>query len=482
MRIMNFIPRLFVVLVLLMGVAEVGVFAQKKSKKKKKGKKEMVEEVVEEAPKVVIDTGPCSTTGPDLEKSKINTSLYREHYKQKNYSDALPNWRYVFNNAPGLRKKVFTDGEKMFLTMLKEATDENMKNAYYDTLMIIYDKRAECWGEAGYIEGKKALIEWVYRDDREKAYGLMQKSIDIADTDISYSIVEPYLGATKKKYDAKEISIDEFSDRFETIGSICEYNMENNDSEKAKGKFTKIWEKWSPVNDEILNVKVFQSMSNCDDAKAFYQKKIDENPNDATTYKRLRGAMKKFGCNSFSNQMYKSATQKLAELDPTAKVFKEIAREFYNNKDFANASVYFEKALAASTDNSAKAAIHMNLAGIHYRDKKFSDARKACLEAASLRPGWGKPYMLIGTLYASSGKLCGPGTGWDSQVVVWAAMDMWAKAKEVDPDLKNAANAEIGKYRQYIPSTADGHMKGVAQGSSYKIDCWINRSTTVRYQ
>lgn len=478
---MNFIPRLFVVLVLLMGVAETGCLAQKKSKKKKKGK-EVVEEVVEVVPEVVIDKGPCSKTGPDLEKSKINISLYREHFKQKNYADALPNWRFVFNNAPGLRKKTFTDGEKMFLSMLKEATDEKMKSAYFDTIMIIYDKRAECWGEAGYIEGKKALMEYVYNNDRVKAYELMQKSIDIADTDISYSIVEPYLGATKKKYDAKEISIDEFSERFETIGSICEYNMENNDSERAKEKFTKIWEKWSPVNDEILNVKIFQSMSNCDDAKSFYQTKIDENPNDATTYKRLRGAMKKFGCNSFSNPMYKMATSKLAELDPSAKVFKEIAREFYINKDYANASVYFEKALAATTDNSAKASILMNLAGIHYRNKDFPSSRKACLEAASLRPGWGKPYMLIGTLYASSGKLCGPGTGWDSQVVVWAAMDMWAKAKEVDPDMKNEANKEIGKYRQYIPTTQEGFMRDVTAGQSYKIGCWIGRTTTARFQ
>jgi len=146
-----------------------------------------------------------------------------------------------------------------------------------------------------------------------------------------------------------------------------------------------------------------------------------------------------------------------------------------------NAAIYFNKALAVTTDNSAKASILMNLAGIHYRNKKFSDSRKACLEAASLRPGWGKPYMLIGTLYASSGKLCGPGTGWDSQVVVWAAMDMWNKAKNVDPDLKNAANKEISKYRQYLPTAQDAHMKGVKSGSSYKIDCWIGRTTTARF-
>jgi len=302
MRIMNFIPRLFVVLILLVGVAETGCLAQKKSKKKKKGKKEVVEVIEEVVPKVEIDTGPCSKTGPDLEKSKINTSLYREHFKQKNYADALPNWQYVYDNAPGLRKKVFTDGEKMFLTKLKAATDEAEKSKYYDIIMGIYDKRAECWGENGYIEGKRALMEWVYKEDRVKAYKLMQNSIDIADTDISYSIVEPYLGVTKKMYDKKEINIDEFSERFETIGNICEYNMENNDSEKAKEKFGKIWEKWSPVNDEILNVKIFQSMSNCADAESFYQNKINENPNDPTTYKRLRGALKKFGCNDFSNK------------------------------------------------------------------------------------------------------------------------------------------------------------------------------------
>jgi hypothetical protein len=52
-------------------------------------------------------------------------------------------------------------------------------------------------------------------------------------------------------------------------------------------------------------------------------------------------------------------------------------------------------------------------------------------------------------MYASSGKRCsgGSGTGWDAQVVAWAAMDMWAKAKGVDASVASKANSSIAKYK-----------------------------------
>ena len=41
-----------------------------------------------------------SKYGLDSAQTLIHTSIYTEFVKQKNYTEALPAWRYVFNNAP----------------------------------------------------------------------------------------------------------------------------------------------------------------------------------------------------------------------------------------------------------------------------------------------------------------------------------------------------------------------------------------------
>jgi|GEM_PF-534182 len=455
MTSMKFISRFMILAILFIGFGEMGCYAQKKSKKKKKGKKEVVEEVVvEKVPEVVIDTGPCSKTGPNLNDSKVAVSLYREHYKQKSYQDALPYWRTVFATAPGIQKKTFTDGEKMFKSFLDDAVEAknmDLQKSYFDTLMMIYDKRAECWGEAGYIEGRRGLAFYKYKDDKGKSLELLQKSIDVADTEIGYSFVMPYFSMIKKKYDSKEYTLDQFSEKFDVLERIVKHNADNNDSDFAKGKFKESWGKLEPAKDGIINAQLYSQMSNCDEAKSFYQKKFDENPNDITLMKRIRSAMRRFDCSGMSNPLYKQATNKLLELDPSPGVYREIANEFLRAQDYDNAVVYYDKALAVTTDNSAKANMVYNKANIFYKKKDYPSARKFAEEAAGLRPGWGKPYLLIGTLYASSGKSCGPGTGWDSQVVVWAAMDAWGKAKNVDPDVAKKAQANINQYSKFLP-------------------------------
>ena len=112
--------------------------------------------------------------------------------------------------------------------------------------------------------------------------------------------------------------------------------------------------------------------------------------------------------------------------------------------------------------------------------KNFPAARKYALEAAEDRPNWGEPFMLIGKLYASSGPLCGPGRGWDSQVVTWPAIDKFNYAKKIDPSVADEANEWARKYRQYMPKKEDIFFRQLKAGQSFKVGCWIQETTTIR--
>ena len=75
--------------------------------------------------------------------------------------------------------------------------------------------------------------------------------------------------------------------------------------------------------------------------------------------------------------------------------------------------------------------------------------------------------------------MCGPGTGWDSQVVTWPAIDEWQKAKS-DPNTAAEAGKLIATYKKYMPTKEDVFIRGIKKGSSFQVGCWINRTTTVR--
>ena len=48
-----------------------------------------------------------SQYGLDSANTILNASLYTEYWKQKNYEEALPSWRYVFLNAPAFQLNTY---------------------------------------------------------------------------------------------------------------------------------------------------------------------------------------------------------------------------------------------------------------------------------------------------------------------------------------------------------------------------------------
>jgi len=88
--------------------------------------------------------------------------------------------------------------------------------------------------------------------------------------------------------------------------------------------------------------------------------------------------------------------------------------------------------------------------------------------------------LLIGRLYASSGPLCGPGRGWDSQVVVWPAIDKWRYAKRIDPTIAGEADNLINDYEKYMPSIDDIFQRTLSVGQKFRVGCWIQETTTIR--
>ena len=147
--------------------------------------------------------------------------------------------------------------------------------------------------------------------------------------------------------------------------------------------------------------------------------------------------------------------------------------------NYSDAVSYYNQAIKLQEDVDYKASYYLKLSYACQMKGSYSDARSAVTKAAELKPEWGEPYLMLGDIYVSSASSCGS-SNLEKGAVYWIAVDMFMKAKSIDNVLAEKANKRISTYLKYFPSKEDCFFNDIEAGSSYKVGCWIGRSTRVR--
>lgn len=417
----------------------------------------------------------CIRTPADEQKLMEEYSLYREFYKQENYVDAMKHWRWVMANAPGYRETPFYDGISMYEVFIDKATDSLNRELLIDTLMMLYDKRIDCHGKMGYVLGRKAYSMYKLRPtDYENIYNTFKTSIDLQGDQSEYFLLGPYFNYTVIMWKLNKIDAGKVMETFDQVMAIIDNNVQAGTEESAN------FEKIKPGVEALLP----ERLMSCEYLTQRFNDKWESEKNDLKLvtgyFNGFRTAKDSLGNSCTNTAAYNTVLHQLYKLDPTAQTAELIAVALYKEGKENEAIEMFNNAIGLETDNIKKAEWSMNIARILRSQGKYAQARTYAYKALEFKPDWGAPYMLIGDMYASSGSLCGPGTGFESQVVVWVAIDKYYKAKSVDPSVAEEANSMIAKYSQYMPTITDLFDRGIDEGSSYTVGCWINETTTAR--
>ena len=122
-----------------------------------------------------------------------NYSLYKEYFKQEAYDRALPFWRESYEKAPGFRKSIFVDGADLFTDLITKTEDSVLKEKYIDTLLNIYDKRIQCWGDEGYVLTLKGIDIARFRPNQYPlAKSILEKAINLEQVNSKYYGISTY--------------------------------------------------------------------------------------------------------------------------------------------------------------------------------------------------------------------------------------------------------------------------------------------------
>lgn len=435
------------------------------------------------------DLSPCPKfkDAPNPDEAETNYVLYRDFMKVKDWDQAYDYWQKVFAVAPaadGRRNTVYADGIRFYEHFYAQTQDATEKESYINKIFDLYDQIDACYNEGGYIAGRKAFdLYYKYKDraPKEEIYKMFKQSIDMDGEEAPDFVVNPFTSLLVELYFKEKVSMEEAQKYTKIVKDLIAKGVED-----CKGVGCKRWEiiqGYAPIRlEQFETVKGFYD---CDYYMDKYYPEYEEAMKESDLEKRcdvlrtVYSRLKWGGCSEAGEKF-----QTLISAGNTHCVEEtavEKAYEALRNGEYNEAITLFEAAANEEEDTEKKGKYLLVAAKVYHAHlKSFSKARQYARRALEVRPNWGDPYLLIGRLYASSGPLCGPGRGWDSQIVVWPAIDMWAKAKRVDPSVTAEANKWIGRYRQYMPNKEDVFIRNLKAGQSFRIGCWIQETTTIR--
>ena len=419
--------------------------------------------------------------------AETNYVIYRAALKANEMDRALQTWRDVYAASPaadGRRPTVYTDGVRFYNYLIEQ--NPARKEAYGDTILTLYEEARRCYPGDGFMAGMQGFDSYyTYPGSAtdEEIYALFKESMETdGPEELQYFIINPMSRLVVDQHEAGKIDDAEAKEVAETLTARLEKGLEDCTGDEC--------EAWNTIASYAPNsLQYFETVKGFYDCQYYvdqYYPDFEESPGEldviTTVYSRLRWADCAESLPEY--QAVAAAYEENKPEIPTTSPGGNVLRQAYNALQDGNSSEaaqLFERAGDEATDGERKGRYYLTAAKVYYSNlRNFSQARAMARKSAAANPNSGEPYMLIGTLYASSGPLCGPGTGFDSQVVTWPAIDMWQRAKSIDASVAGKANQLIGRYTQYMPSKSDIFQRGISEGDSYRVGCWIQETTRVR--
>ena len=461
----------------------------------------------------------CATWNDAPNKNEIEEShsVYRQFLKNKevdelaaldaeNFQIAFGAWEKAYNAAPaadGLRDWHFTDGAKLYTAMFKKETDAAKKKEYVEKVIGFYTDAAQCIENGAikmqnadeyignYLYGQAAYdMYYTFNSLYSKTLEMFNKAYEKAGNGTLYTLLEPAARISAYQFDKELLSQEDTRNIYLKITEIADHNIENNQDygtyyEDTKKRLTAAF---ADVEDRVFDCSYF---------KQKLEPQYREHSEDLEVLKYVYNKLKNQGCDTTDALLLevKGKYEKLA-IEINAKLeedrrknnpcydavqlqkegkYEDAMRRYKECLDLPADSEY------ALKDDEAKAQIYYSMANIQcWQFGQLGAARTNTNKAASMRSGWGKPYILLGDIYSKMGRRgC---DDWNSRLAVIAAIEKYRYAKSIDGGVSADANKRIGNLAGSLPAKEEGFMRKVSEGQKVKVGCGIGETVTVRFK
>ncbi|MCB0663147.1 MAG: hypothetical protein KDC24_10430 [Saprospiraceae bacterium] len=421
---------------------------------------------------------PCPkfTDAPYPDETESNYVIYRDFLKQGRYDQSFKLWEKVYEVAPaadGKRTTVFEDGIYFYKRLYSGVQDSLVQSQYEAVILGLFDEMADCYGQEKWVGARKAFELYYTFGARDKLeiYNLFKTYIDDANLKTQAFAINPFTALLVELTQSGDVPMEEAQVYDERVKAIVNHNLSTKTGTELEA--WQIVESYAPSR--LTDFETVKGFYGCEYYKEKYFPAFEEASTDCDVIREVYSWLKWGDC-SKDDPAFAAVIASGNENCVEKGCF-----DFLKEAQYAEAIKCLVEEAAGSDDKMLKAKNNLLIAKIYYSHlKNFPKAREYAERAADYNPNWGEPYLLIGRLYASSGPLCGSGRGWNSQVVTWVAIDMWSKARSIDPSVSDEATKYINRYTKYMPSKEDIFQRTLKEGDKYFVPCWIQRSTIIR--
>lgn len=184
----------------------------------------------------------------------------------------------------------------------------------------------------------------------------------------------------------------------------------------------------------------------------------------------------KKGCDD--SPLYFDVSVKLHDLEPSPESAFHIGKMLYNKQNYTEAIEYLTQGLGME-DAEMLETCYFALADCYKNTNDFPNAVKNAREVLKLNENDGRPYILIGDMYAETAGKCGS-NDLEKKAPYWAAVDQYIKAKSVDESLADVVNQRINAYSKQFPTAEMIFFHDYSEGQSYTVECWFTVTTKIR--
>jgi tetratricopeptide (TPR) repeat protein len=407
-------------------------------------------------------------TSSDSSNCGAYLSAYRGFFKLELYDIAMDTWLKAFDECPASSERLYLDGVTMYRSFIEGASEESVRENRIDTLMLIYDRRIENFGNEGNVLGRKGQDLLTYRgkdiEQLKIAYDILKRSIELQGKESREAAMLFFISAGISLNTEGILDDARIIDDYLTISGIMD-EMEGRSSRRERTR--------KSIDEMMLK----EDILSCEALNSYYESKFEPMKNDKAFLENLVAIYKISGCDL--SDYFVSASEILYKIEPGSETAYNLAILFINRNDFEKAAAYLLEAAQGENINSeTRAERYYELAVVSNASSMYCPAIEYAREAIRLKSDYGKAYMLLGDAFISSRKMLGD--DFQQRTAFWAAADMYIKASSKDPSLSEEASQKLSDYSNQFPDKEEVFFRDIKDGDSYLVEGCINEYTTVR--
>ena len=249
--------------------------------------------------------------GADSAECIKNLSFYSEYFKQKNYDEAMPSWRQAYKLCPPTASQnLYINGATLLRQMIsKNAKDAKYRNALVDSLLTLYDIRAQYYPNnavAALNNKGQDLFNYV-KNDPKKLYDGFEGIIAANQEKIRPTLLLFDLQAAIDLFQAGQLDAETVINAYQRNSDLLETIKPANDADK---------EQVANVKNDMGSVFAASKVASCETLVELYTPRLAADPDNLTLAQSIVKTMSiTEGCDD--NDLFLQAVTTMNKLDPS---------------------------------------------------------------------------------------------------------------------------------------------------------------------